>query len=178
MKKILTAVLAVSLLALMSCASKATTTETVKEPEVPAMSAAKTAAMAEEGALDLETFESADAWAIKYNKDDYTLLLNGCEFVQFKLATPMEAGDVITVHLTGTNEGVSGFRSWVVDDHQTTNSDPLYLDSIFDKLPQGDFDLTYTLNATNPSIYLFIKGPQWGTMLDKITLKSVAVTYN
>lgn len=169
--------MAVSLLALMSCASKSA--PVAEEPvAAPADSAAKVAAMAEEGALDLGSFEALDSWAMKYDAEAYTLYMNGGEYFQFRLPTPMNEGDVITVHITGTNEGKSGFRSWVIDDNQTTNSDPIYMGSAFDALPQGDFDITYTLNATKPSTCLFIKGPQWGTMIEKLTFKSVAVIYN
>lgn len=174
MKKTIYSILMVALMgAIVSCASTK-----VEEPELPPVSAAKAAAMAEDGAIDLGTWESMDKFAIKYDEEAYTITMNGNEYIQFPLPQTLTAGSTITVHLTGTNAGASGFRSWVVDDHQTTLSDPLYMDSTFDKLPQGDFDLTYTLNATADALYLFIKGPQWGTMLDNLTIKSVAVIFN
>lgn len=175
MKKTLISILMVaSFVTLISCGS----TKVEAEPEVPPMSAVKAAAMNEAGAIDMATWETMDKFAVKYDDEAYTITMSGNEYIQFPLPQTLEAGKTITVHLTGTNAGTSGFRSWVVDDHQTTLSDPLYMDSTFDKLPQGDFDLTYTLNATADAIYLFIKGPQWGTMLDNITLKSVAVIFN
>lgn len=175
-KTLLKLVMAASLVALISCGS--TKVETPAEPEAPADSPAKIAAMAEEGAIDLGTWESVDKFAIKYDADAYQIFMDGNEYIQFPLPETLEAGKSITVHLTGINEGESGFRSWIVDDHQTTLSDPLYLDSAFAGLPAGEFDLTYTLNTTADGMYLFIKGPQWGTMLSKITIKSVAVLYN
>ena len=178
MKRTLFSVLmAATLVAFISCGS--TKVENVKEePAAPADSAAKVAAMAEEGAIDLSTWETMDKFAVKYDAEAYTITMNGNEYIQFPLAQPLEAGKTITVHITGVNNGKSGFRSWVVDNNQTTNSDPLYMDSAFDGLAAGDFDITYTLNATAESYYLFIKGPQWGTMLDNIILKSVAVVFN
>ncbi|MCR4743184.1 MAG: hypothetical protein K5866_10000 [Treponema sp.] len=173
MKKILTILAGISLLALVSCASNK-----VEEEVVPEVSAAKAAAMAEEGAIDLGTYESVDSWAMTYDEDAYTLTMNGGEYFQFRLPTPLEAGQSVTVHITGTNTGTTGFRGWLVDDNQTTNADPLYLDSAFDGLPAGDFDITYTLNATNTSTYVFFKGPQWGTMIEGFTLKSLSVIYN
>lgn len=174
MKKTLFAtILMAALLTLASCASKSAA---VDEPEGD--SPARAAALAEPGAIDLATWQTVDKFAMKYDDKAYTLICNGGEYFQFPLLTEMDAGDVITVHITGTNNGVSGFRSWVVDQNQTTLSDPLYLDSAFSGLPEGDFDITYTLNATAPAQYLFIKGPQWGTMIDKLTIKSVAVSYN
>ncbi len=175
MKKTLLSILMIaSLVAFISCGS----TKVEETPEAPADSAAKVAAMAEEGAIDMSSWQSMDKFAIKYDAEAYTIFMNGNEYIQFPLPEPLAAGATITVHLTGTNAGKSGFRSWVVDNNQTTNSDPLYMDSAFDGLASGDFDITYTLNATAESYFLFIKGPQWGTMLDSITLKSVAVIYN
>ncbi|MCQ2593063.1 MAG: hypothetical protein MJ188_09805 [Treponema sp.] len=179
MKKTLSlTLLAAVLFALVSCASK----EAAVEPAVveePAISAAKLAAMEEPGFIDLETWQTMDSFAMKFNKDAYTLTFNGGEYFQFPLPTEMVADSQITVHITGTNNGKAGFRSWVVDQNQTTLSDPLYLGFKPDGADyvEGDFDITYTLNATAPAMYLFIKGPQWGTMIDNLVIKSVAVTY-
>lgn len=172
-KTFLVTVLAAALMALVSCASKGAAAD-----EGPKDSEARIAGLSEIGAIDLATWQTADKFAMKYNADEYTLTCNGGEYFQFPLPQEMAEGDVITVHLTGVNNGTSGFRSWVVDQNQTTLSDPLYLDSAFGGLPEGEFDITYQLNATAPAMYLFIKGPQWGTMIEKLTLKSVAVSYN
>lgn len=176
MKKTLLSILIVaSLAALISCGS---TKVEEPVPEVPAVSEVKAAALAEEGAIDMATWQTVDKFAVKYDDEAYTIIMNGNEYIQFPLPETLAAGESITVHLTGTNYGKSGFRSWIVDDHQTTLSDPLYLDSAFDGLPAGDFDITYTLNTTADGMFLFIKGPVWGTMLENIVLKSVAVIYN
>jgi len=171
MKKLLgLTLLAATLFAFVSCAS------TKAADTAPASNPIKEAAMAEPGAIDLSTWSAVDSWAVKYNDAEYTVTMNGGEFIQFPLAKELAAGDTITVHLTGTNNGKSGFRSWVIDNNQTTNSD-IYMGCAFDALPQGDFDVTYQLTATNPAMHLFIKGPQWGTMIEKVTFKSVAVIY-
>ena len=173
-KTLLATVFMAALFTLVSCASKK-----AAEEEVPGDSKAKLEALAEEGAIDLSTWQTVDKFAMKYNPEEYTLTCNGGEYFQFPLPVEMNAGDYITVHLTGTNNGDTGFRSWVVDNNQTTLSDPLYLDFKKDGADYvtGDFDITYTLNATAPATFLFIKGPQWGTMIDKLTIKSVAVIY-
>jgi len=174
-KTLLATVLMAALFALVSCASKS-----AGEEEPAGDSKARIAGLAEEGAIDLATWQTVDKFAMKYDAEAYTLTCNGGEYFQFELPQEMNAGDVITVHLTGTNNGATGFRSWVVDTNQTTLSDPLYLDFKSDGADYvtGDFDITYTLNATAPAQFLFIKGPQWGTMIEKLTLKSVAVSYN
>lgn len=173
-KTLLSILIAASLVAFISCGS----TKAEAEPEAPAVSAVKAAALEEAGAIDMATWQTVDKFAVKYDDEAYTILMSGNEYIQFPLPETLPAGASITVHLTGTNNGTSGFRSWIVDDHQTTLSDPLYLDSAFDGLPAGDFDITYTLNTKEDGMFLFIKGPQWGTMLDNIILKSVAVIYN
>lgn len=172
-KTVLATVLMAALFALVSCASKK------GADEGPAVSAAKEAALALPGAIDLSTWQTVDKFAMKYDDAAYTLTCNGGEYFQFPLSTEMDAGSEITVHITGVNNGTSGFRSWVVDNNQTTLSDPLYLDFKADgaDYKTGEFDITYTLNATAPAQFLFIKGPQWGTMIDKLTIKSIEVTY-
>lgn len=179
MKKVLTTLVMASLLALVvSCAS--TKEETVVE-ETPVVSEVKAAALEEEGAIDMSTWQALDKFAIKYNDEAYTITMNGNEYIQFPLETPLEAGDVITVHLTGINTGKNGFRSWVVDDNQTTNCanpDGLYFTTKDPNFGDGEFDITYQLEATAHSTFLFIKGIQWGTMIEGVTLTSVAVLYN
>lgn len=181
MKKVLvlTSLLLASLIAFTSCASKDVAPAAAEVPAGP--SAAKAAALELDGAIDMATWDALDKFAIKYNDEAYTLKLNGCEFVQFPLEKPLEAGDVITVNLKGVNTGKNGFRSWVVDDHQTTNCanpDGLYFTTKDPNFGDGDFDVTFQLEATAPSTFLFIKGIQWGTMIEGVTLTSVAVTYN
>ena len=125
-KTFLATVLLASVLALVSCASKE-----AAGAEEPKVSAAKTAALAEPGAIDMSTWKTVDKFAMKYDDEAYTLTCNGGEYFSFPLPVEMDTGDVITVHITGINKGETGFRSWVVNENQTTLSDPLYLDSAF-----------------------------------------------
>lgn len=174
MKKIVIGffVLTASLFTCISCAS----TKVEDTAAAPVASVAREAAMAEEGAIDLSSWSSVDSWAVKFNEAEWAVTMNGGEFIQWPLAKEVAAGETVTVHLTGTNNGKSGFRSWLIDMNQKTNSNVL-MDYAFENLPQGDFDVTYTLTATDTGAFLFIKGPVWGTMLEKLTFKSVAVTY-
>lgn len=126
--------------------------------------------------LDLSTWQTVDEFSVTYDEKKDSLTINGGEYFQLPLPTELNEDDAIKVHLKGINNGASGFRSWTVDDVQTTNSD-IYMDATFENLASGDFDLTYTLTAFAPSTYLFIKGPQWGTMLDNLTFTYVSVEY-
>jgi len=163
--------------AVTSCASKDKAAD-----EAPAgPSAARIAALEEEGALDLAEFQSADTWAIKYNEAEYTLTVKGAEMFHFNL--PQEVipnQDILTVHLTGVNKGKEGFRVWVDTGAQQDLSDPQYMGCVGDALPAGDFDVTFELNANKGpgGTCLWIKGPRWGTPIDNIVLKSVSVIYN
>lgn len=179
MKKtlLLVSLLTAVVFSLMSCASdKAADAE-----EAAAPSQARIEALAEEGALDLAEFQSPDKFAIKYNDADYTLTVKGAEYFYFDLPQELIPNEtVITVHMTGTNNGVEGFRVWVDTGAQKDLSDPVYLDAVGDGLPAGDFDLTFELNANKDvgGKCLWIKGAKWGTMIDNIVLKSVSVIYN
>lgn len=139
-------------------------------------SAAKKAAMAETGAIDLSSFMSVDSWALKYNEEAYTLTANGCEYFQFPLPKALMPGQTINVHVKGINNGNSGFRCWTVDEKQTTNSN-LYLSAAKDALPKGPFNRTYKLTATAPSSFIFFKGPQYGVMIENIVITSLSITY-
>lgn len=175
MKKSLLALCAVAaLFAFVSCAS----TEKAEKKDAKAKedSAARKTALSEKGAVDLATYET-NGIAVKYDGESYTLNVKDTEVFQFRLPTPLEAGQSITVHITGTNNGKTGFRSWLVDDNQTTNSN-LYLDVIGEAFPAGNFDKTYTLTATAYSTYVFFKGPKYGTNIDNITMKTVSTIYN
>lgn len=174
MKKTLLVTLALaSIFAFASCASKSAADTAAAEP---AVNEAKEAAMAEEGAIDISTYGSKDKWATKFKEDEWTVTMNGGESFYFPLPKELNANETIVVHLTGVNGGKAGFRTWTIDDHETTNSN-IITDYAFEALPQGDFDVTYELTATAPSTSILIKGPVWGTMLEKLTIKSCAVIY-
>lgn len=177
MKKSLFLTLAMaSLFALVSCASNdGKAADAASEAEAPAVSAAKEAALAIEGALDISAFDSNDKWAIKYNDAEYSLKVNGADFLWIPLNEEVAAGETITVRVIGTNNG-KGFRCWTMCDDVWTPASNQVADYTFDALPQGDFDVTLQLTTTDLSKYVFIKGPVYGTMLEKLTIKSVIVT--
>ena len=176
-KTLLFAVLiAATLFTAVSCASKQPVEEDVAAP-----SQAKITAMAEEGALDLSEFQSPDKFAIKYDDDAYTLTCKGPEYLYFDLPEeliPYET--VVTVHMTGVNNGVEGFRVWIDTGSQKDLSDPVYLGAVGEGLPSGDFDISFELNANKDvgGKCLWIKGPRWGTMIDNVVFKSISVVYN
>ena len=124
--------------------------------------------------LDLSTWETVDEFAVKYDAKADKLTIDGGEYFQIRLPQEVDDGNKITVHVKGTNNGKSGFRSWTVDDNQTTNSN-VVTDFAFENLASGDFDVTYVLEPYAPSTYFFIKGPQWGTMLEKLTFSYLSV---
>ena len=163
MKKILVLAFACVALAfgVTSCASKQAADE---EPAGP--SAARLAALEEEGAIDLAEFQSPDSWAIKYNDQEYTLTCKGCEFLYFALPREVVPNqDILTVHLTGVNKGKEGFRAWVDTGSQQDLSDPQYLGCVGDGLPAGDFDVTFELNANKGAGSKDHAGEQLLTML-------------
>ena len=120
-------------------------------------SAAKKAAMAEPGAVDLGTYETA-SMNVEYDAEKYELYVKETACFQFPLEHAIQCDDSITVHMTGINNGTAGFRCWTIDDHQTTNSN-LYLDCVGEALAPGPFDITFTLTATSESVYFFVKAP-------------------
>lgn len=174
-KTLLVSLLMASLFAITSCASKDV------EEEVAGPSEAKIAALAEEGAIDLSTFQTPDKFAMKYDDAAYTLTCKGAEFFYFDLPEELIPGEtVITVNLKGINNGKEGFRCWVDTGAQKDLSDPVYTDAIGDGLPSGEFDLTFDLNANKGEggKCLWIKGAKWGTVIDNIVITSVTVKYN
>ena len=178
MKKVLTSLLLASLLAFVSCASAKTE---VAEEAAPADSAAKIAALAEEGAIDLSEWQSPDKFAMKYNAEEYTLTCRGAEYFYFALPQEVVPNqDILTVHITGENKGKEGFRVWIDTGSQQDLSDPQYMGCVGDALPSGEFDVTFELNANKGAggTCLWIKGPRWGTMIDNVVFKSISVVYN
>lgn len=95
-----------------------------------------------------------------------------CDFL---LNTPLKNGDVITVTVKGTYNGSAGFRSWVIDDSQTTMSDIAGTDVFPAK--KGDFTATYTLTVTGSATRLFFKGPAWDNPnVDNCTFNSITIS--
>lgn len=109
--------------------------------------------------------------------EDYSYVnAKNLEFFQFPLAEPLNSGDSIDVTIKGKNNGSTGFRVWLTDGQQTTLAN-IYSDAIGEKLPAGDFDITFTLTATGAVENLFIKGPAYGTNIDNIDVSSITIVY-
>jgi hypothetical protein len=85
-------------------------------------------------------------------------------------------GQSVAVHVTGTNNGTAGLRSWLVDASQTTLSN-MVTTYVGPGLVSGSFTLSYTLTATNSAEFLFFKGPNFNTNIDNVTISAITVTY-
>ena len=69
-----------------------------------------------------------------------------------------------------------GFRSWLVDDSQTTNS------NVFNTNDEvgftgGEIELLYDLEATTAAGQLFFKGPSYGVNIDDLEISKIYVKY-
>jgi len=93
--------------------------------------------------------------------------------ISFYLPTPVQAGETVTVHITGSSDG--DFRVWLIDVQEVTNSD-IYQMSLND-FTSGDFDKTFTLTATAEATEIFFKAPAWDAPLNNLKLTSVDVEY-
>lgn len=174
MKKILT----IGIMALAVILSSCGTTKAAKETkpaveEKPAYVFTPT----EEGDMDLSTANSADYRCLKFDEETGILSVKGAEYFALPLGEYVDAGTVIKVHLVGKNNGKVGFRCWLTDDNQTTLADPLYLDCIGEGLPAGDFDLNFELKASGKVSNFFLKGPQYGTMIDNIEVSKIVLNW-
>jgi|WetSurMetagenome_2_1015567.scaffolds.fasta_scaffold356430_1 hypothetical protein len=108
----------------------------------------------------------------------------GCTTVAYKLPSVVESGTVVKVDISGKNTGKTGFRSWLIDDNQTTNSNQ-YTTSLFNSfkdlggtMGSGPFSFSYELTSTAPSTNLFLKAPSWNTKIQEIEIDAVSVTIN
>src|SRR5574344_232283 len=97
--------------------------------------------------------------------------------VTWKLPSAVESGTVVSVEIKGTNNGTAGFRSWLVDNSQTTLSNQ-YVDAKGAGLPSGAFDLKYDLTATGTATNFFVKGAAYGTNIDNVDFTYITVTIN
>lgn len=149
--------------------SKKIGTVSVKVTKAKAEAAPTKAEAAPVGyAVDLSTVKGDGA-----SFDNGTATAKNCTF-SFTLETPLSAGDVITVTVKGKYNGSKGFRSWVIDDNQTTMSD-IADTSVFPSAA-GDFTATYKLTATGAATRLFFKGPSWqDANVDDVTIKSISI---
>jgi len=124
--------------------------------------------------LDLSTFQPVGVGT--YNGTNHTLTVVAQPFFQFPLPKTFTTGQSVAVHVTGTNNGSAGIRSWLVNASQTTLSN-VVTTYVAAGLPSGSFTLDYTLTATDTAGLLFYKGPSVGTNIDNVSISSITVTY-
>lgn len=130
----------------------------------------------QEFSLDLSTWESTFEDSVFYDETQNTLRLKDCEYFQLELPEELAPDQTVLVTLKGINNGTSGFRSWIVNYSETSQSN-LYVESIFEKLKSGEFEIRFELTTYGTGSCLFIKGPQWGTSIDDITFTNISVKY-
>ena len=119
--------------------------------------------------------------------DDTTgtaLTVTDSPYVSWALPSTVASGTTVSVELKGTNNGTAGFRCWLIDDAQTTNSNQ-YTGSLFNSftdlggtMGSGQFSFTYELTATAPATNLFLKAPSWDSKIQGIEIDAVSVTIN
>ena len=127
--------------------------------------------------IDLSTCRMNNASeAGSYDSETKTLHIQDAENFQFPLKENINKGEVLSVMLKGTYHGTKGFRSWLVDDSQTTNS------NIFNTNDEvgftgGEIELLYDLEATTAAGQLFFKGPSYGVNIDDLEISKIYVKY-
>jgi lysophospholipase L1-like esterase len=98
----------------------------------------------------------------------------------YTLPSSVKAGTAVTVTVTGTNSGTTGFRSWLIDGNQTTVSnqytDSLYTNYTGGTMENGSFSFTYILTATETASSLFFKAPTYNTKIQNIEIDSLSIT--
>ena len=128
--------------------------------------------------IDLSTCTNPNTTGtLTYDATGQTLSAVDIPSFQCALAQTFNDGQSLSAHVTGTNNGAVGLRSWLINNAQGTNTNIIsYLGT---SLPAGSFTLDYTLtvSAGKTASYLFFKGPVYGTNIDSIVLSSVTVTY-
>ena len=132
-----------------------------KAPAAPAANSYK---------VDLSTVMSAT-----YDKATDSVTAKDTLF-QFPLKTPAKNGDSFTVTVKGVYNGSKGFRSWLIDDVQTTLSNVADT-SVFPSKP-GAFEVTYTLTSIGAATNLFFKGATYDAPnVDNVTITSITIAY-
>ena len=134
------------------------------------------------GALLLASCASSKVVAKEQPAD--ILKVNNCTTVAYKLPVAVDSGAVVKVTITGTNTGDTGFRSWLIDDSQTTNSNQ-FTASTFTSfkdlggtMVKGKFSFTYELTASASATNLFLKAPSWNAKINGVEIDSITVTIN
>jgi hypothetical protein len=124
--------------------------------------------------IDLSTYQPVSAGS--YSAANQTLAVVAQLYFQFQLPKAFATGQSVAVHVTGTNNGTAGLRSWLVDGSQATLSN-MVTTYVGPGLVSGSFTLDYTLTATDSAEFLFFKGPTFSTNIDDVTISAITVTY-
>jgi hypothetical protein len=113
-----------------------------------------------------------------YDSTTQTVTVIGREIIQFPLPRPMSVGQSVVVHVTGTNQATTGFRSWLVDNMQITSSNlALFTGQNGSTVPPASFTLDYTLTVTTGTPgFLFFKAPTSGGVIANVTFLTITVT--
>lgn len=122
--------------------------------------------------LDLSKVEGAS-----YDSTAGTVKAEDAPFFKIKLAYDVAKGKTLHVKIKGKMEGSLGFRSWLVNSGNTTQSNQWSAKDEPGFAAPGTFEYEYSLTATEESSYLFFKGIEYGTNIDSLTLTSVEVVY-
>src|SRR6478736_5877979 len=122
---------------------------------------------------------TVDTACYRYDSGAQTVTIIAREYIQFPLPRTMAPGQTVVVHVTGSNQGTTGFRSWLVDNSQTTSTNvQFFTGTNSSTIPIGNFTLDYSLtvlDGLNPS-YLFFKAPSFGGIIENVTFTSITVT--
>lgn len=127
--------------------------------------------------VDLSKYTAADGSKDAYDAASGTLHIVDKENFQFPLPKELGRGASLKVILRGTYNGTKGFRSWLIDQSQTTNSNIINTNDEAD-FEGGEFELAYTLTALTASQYLFYKGPSYGVNIDDLIVKEILISYS
>jgi len=118
------------------------------------------------------------AGCYNYDSTAQTVTVIGREIIQFALPNGLSVGQSVVVHVTGTNQAATGFRSWLVDNMQVTSSNVVqFTGQNGSTVPPANFTLDYTLTVTTGTPwYLFFKAPSSGGIIENVTFLTITVT--
>lgn len=151
-------------------AKKSTTVGTVSV-KVTKAAASATAAPTKAPNLNYLDLSAVKGTGATYDAGSKSVTAKECMF-SIALPAPMNAGEAITVTVKGKYNGAKGFRSWLVDDNDVTQSD-IADGSHFPATAQA-FEATYTVTAIGPATRLFFKGPSYSDPnVDDVTITSI-----
>lgn len=132
--------------------------------------------------IDIDLFTKTSDYLIDTeSENDNNLFIENASFFQFKLPQTVSKGTTIEVIIKGSNNGSTGFRSWLTDNSGSDKSN-IYLDfsnpANGKNYKTGDFELNFSLKATDTVSFLFFKAPSWDSKMENITVKEVSIKIN